>query len=290
MLVAVIGTSGQLAIELRRQPAPAGVELVPAYKVDLADATAVKAYLDHTQPALIINAGAYTAVDKAESERERAFAVNAAGPGTLASWCVKHNAALVHVSTDYVFAGSKVGPYNESDDTAPLGVYGQSKLAGENAIRSAIEQYVIVRTSWVFSAHGSNFVKTMLRLAAERDELRVVADQYGRPTAASDLAVALWQVAARIQSGTPRFGTFHFAGAGETTWHGFAQAIVDEQARYTGKRPRVTPIATHEYPTPARRPQNSILSTNAFEQAFKLTPRPWPHGLSEVVSELLAKR
>ena len=141
-----------------------------------------------------------------------------------------------------VLSVRKVGAYNEADDTAPLGAYGESKLSGENAVRSALEQYVILRTSWVFSAHGANFVKTMLRLAAERDELRVVADQFGRPTPASDLAAAIWHVAARIQSGAPRFGTFHFAGAGETTWHAFAQAIIDEQARYTGKHPRVTPI------------------------------------------------
>lgn len=290
MRAVVIGTSGQLALELRRQVCPSGIELIAPVKLDLTNTEQLVRELDQLRPALIINAGAYTAVDKAETERERAFAVNAAGPATLAGWSQRNGAALIHVSTDYVFDGAKTIAYNESDDTAPLGAYGESKLAGENAVRSAIEQYVIVRTSWVFSAHGSNFVKTMLRLASERDELRVVADQYGRPTAASDLAVALWQVAARIQSGTPRFGTFHFAGSGETTWHAFAQAIVDEQARYTGKRPRVTPIATHEYPTPARRPQNSILSTNAFEQAFKLTPRPWQQALSEVVGELLAKR
>ncbi len=288
MRAVVVGQSGQLALELRQQPCPAGLELLPSTKLDLTDPGALTAALDGARPQLILNAGAYTAVDRAEADRDRAFAVNAAGPTTLANWCARNGAALIHVSTDYVFDGTKLGPYNEADDTAPLGVYGASKLSGENGVRTALEQHVIVRTSWVFSAHGSNFVKTMLRLATERDELRVVADQHGRPTAARDLAHAVWHIASRIQSGTPRFGTFHFAGAGETTWHGFAQAIVDEQARYTGRRPRVAPITTLEYPTPAKRPANSVLSTNAFEQAFKLAPRPWQHGLAEAVRELVA--
>jgi dTDP-4-dehydrorhamnose reductase len=286
MRVVVIGTSGQLATELRRQPCPAGIELLPAQKLDISGAQELSAYLDQTRPALVINAAAYTAVDRAEAERERAFAVNAEGPATLAGWCASNAAALVHVSTDYVFDGSKASAYNESDETAPLGIYGASKLAGEVAIRAALDQHVILRTSWVFSAHGNNFVKTMLRLAAEREELRVVADQHGRPTAAADLAVAVLHVACAIESGVPRFGTFHFAGAGDTTWHGFAQAIIDEQAALTGKRPRVTPITTQDYPTPAKRPTNSVLSTNAFEQAFKLAPRPWRQGLHDVIREL----
>jgi dTDP-4-dehydrorhamnose reductase len=289
MRAIVIGTSGQLALELRRRPCPASLELLPPHKLDVTDSASVSAYLDQERPELVLNASAYTAVDKAESddERPRAFAVNAEGPRSLALWCARHGATLVHVSTDYVFDGSKVGPYNEADDLSPLGVYGHSKLAGEDAVRSECERHVILRTSWVFSAHGHNFVKTMLRLAAERPELRVVADQQGRPTAAADLADAVLLVASRVAEGKPRYGAFHFAGAGETTWHGFAQAIVDEQAQLTGKRPVVTPIATADYPTPAKRPANSVLATSAFTQAFGRTPRPWREGLREVVRELL---
>lgn len=287
MRAIVIGTYGQLALELQRRPLPAGLELLPLNQLDITDAASLTAHLDQARPDIVLNAAAYTAVDKAESERELAFAVNATGPATLASWCAQSGASIIHCSTDYVFDGTKVGAYNEADETAPLGVYGASKLAGEDAVRLAGERHVILRTSWVFSAHGHNFVRTMLRLAAEREELRVVADQHGRPTAAADLADAMLLVAGRIVAGKPRYGTFHFAGAGETTWHGFAQAIVQEQAQRTGKLPRVVPIATHEYPTPAKRPANSVLATNAFSQAFGVTPRPWRDGLQEVVRELL---
>jgi dTDP-4-dehydrorhamnose reductase len=227
MRAIVIGTSGQLAIELRRRPCPVGLELLSPVKVDVTDAVGLMRQLEDLRPDLVLNASAYTAVDRAESERERAFAVNAAGPQTLAAWCTQRGAALVHVSTDYVFDGNKRGPYLESDAPAPVGAYGESKLAGEEAVRNGCARHVILRTSWVFSAHGQNFLKTMLRLAAERDELRVVADQHGRPTAASDLADAMLSVASRIRASTASFGTYHFAGSGETTWHGFAQAIVD---------------------------------------------------------------
>jgi dTDP-4-dehydrorhamnose reductase len=259
-------------------------------KLDVTDNVGLTSKLDELGPELVLNASAYTAVDRAESERDRAFAVNAEGPQALAAWCTQHGAALVHVSTDYVFDGTKRAPYVETDATAPLGAYGESKLAGEEAVRNACAQHVILRTSWVFSAHGQNFLKTMLRLAAERDELRVVADQHGRPTAASDLADAMLLVASRIRARTASFGTYHFAGSGETTWHGFAQAIVDEQAAVTGKKPRVTPIATHEYPTPARRPANSVLATSAFELAYGKAPRPWRDGAHEAIGELLTAR
>jgi dTDP-4-dehydrorhamnose reductase len=286
MRAIVIGTSGQLATELRRRSCPAGIELLPALKVDVTDAAGLTRTLDELRPELMLNASAYTAVDRAESEPDRAFAVNATGPKTMAEWCARHGAALVHVSTDYVFDGSKRSAYVETDATAPLGVYGESKLAGEEAVRSGCAQHVTLRTSWVFSAHGQNFLKTMLRLAAERDELRVVADQQGRPTAANDLADAMLLVASRIRAGAPSFGTYHFAGSGETTWHGFAQAHVDEQAPITGKKPRVTPITTQAYPTPAKRPANSVLATAAFEHAFGVVPRHWRDGVREAFSEL----
>lgn len=286
MRVTIIGTSGQLATELRRRPWSAGLVALPAEKVDVADAAATRALLDRQQPDLVVNASAYTAVDRAETESERAFAVNESGPRTLAEWCEQRGAALIHVSTDYVFNGQKVGAYVEDDSTAPLGVYGASKLAGEAAIRAALPRHVMLRTSWVFSAHGQNFVKTMLRLARERDELRVVGDQLGRPTGAADLADAVLRVAARIQAGSTSWGTFHFAGADATSWHGFAQAIVLEQAPHTKREPRVTAITTADYPTPAKRPANSVLDTTRFENTFGLSPRPWRDGLHEVVQEL----
>ena len=286
MRVAIIGTSGQLATELRRRPWGSGLVPCVPEKVDITDTAQLPRLLDRLQPDLVLNASAYTAVDRAEEERERAFAVNATGPGNLAAWCSSHGAALVHVSTDYVFDGRKPSAYVEADVTAPLGVYGASKLAGEEALRATLARHVILRTSWVFSAHGQNFVKTMLRLARERDELRVVADQHGKPTSAADLADAMIHVARHIGEGTASWGTFHFAGAGPTTWHGFAQAIVEEQATTTGRRPTVTPIGTADYPTPAQRPRNSVLDTSRFEAAYGLAPRSWRADLHDVVVEL----
>lgn len=288
MRTLVIGTTGQVALELRRNPHPPAIDLVPPRKVDLADESAVLSLLDGEQPRLVLNAGAYTAVDRAETERERAFAVNAAGPGILARWCEQHSAALVHLSTDYVFDGTKRSPYLVDDATGPINTYGESKLAGELEVRAALGRHLIVRTSWVFSAHGQNFVKTMLRLARERDELRVVADQLGRPTPAADLAAALWRAAAQLAAGDEHsWGTYHFAGAGETSWHGFADAIVDEQRALTGKSPSVKAIATADFPTPAKRPQSSILDTSRFEAAFRYAPAHWREGLRAVVQELL---
>ena len=258
-------------------------------KVDISVDSQVSALLERERPALVLNAAAYTAVDRAEVEREQAFAVNETGPSLIARWCTANRAALIHVSTDYVFDGAKAAAYVEEDATAPLGVYGESKLAGEVAVRGALERHLILRTSWVFSAYSQNFVKTMLRLAGERDELRVVADQVGRPTAAADLANAMLTLAERLAQGAELdWGTYHFAGAGSTSWHGFAEAIVEEQAPLTGKKPRVTPITTADYPTPARRPQSSVLDTSRFERTFGITPAPWRDGLRTVVRELVS--
>lgn len=288
MRTVVIGTSGQLALELHRAERSSAIALAAPRKLELADAPAVERWLDETNPELVINAAAYTAVDRAETERQRAFEVNAQGPATLAAWCQRRGAALIHVSTDYVFDGAKAGSYLANDPTGPLSVYGESKLAGEEGVRNTLPRHLILRTSWVFSAHGQNFVKTMLRLARERDELRVVADQHGRPTPAAELARVIWAVSERRAAGEELpWGTYHAAGAGSTNWHAFAEAIVEEQASYTGRRPRVVPIATQDYPTPARRPQNSTLDTASFEAAFGVELRPWREGLRDVVRELL---
>ena len=288
MRVVVIGTSGQLATELRRQVPAGALELVEAEELDASSKPALYDLLDRTGPQLVVNAAAYTAVDRAETDVERAYAVNEIAPKLLAEWCEAKGAALLHVSTDYVFDGQKTGAYREQDAPAPLGVYGKSKLAGELAVQGTLTRHLILRTSWVFSAHGQNFVKTMLRLARERDELRVVADQHGRPTAAADLARVLWLLGQRWAAGEElSWGTYHFAGAGETTWHGFATAIVEAQSSFTGRTPRVIPIDTAQYPTPARRPQNSVLDTSRFERTFGLFPNAWQDDLSEVVHQLL---
>jgi dTDP-4-dehydrorhamnose reductase len=284
---AVIGTSGQLALALRRHSLPRGFSLIPAEKVNVADRAALFSLLERDRPDLVINASGYTAVDKAETEREQAFRINADGPHWLAQWCNERGSTLIHVSTDYVFDGRQTTPYSESTAANPLNVYGASKLAGEVRIADALERHVIVRTSWVFSADGQNFVKTMLRLANEREELRIVSDQHGRPTAANDLASALWRVATRLAEGAQNYGTFHFAGAGATTWYDFAGAIMGERSLEGLPAPRLVPIMTADYPTPAPRPAHSVLETSRFESAFDVSPRPWRIGLREALALLL---
>jgi dTDP-4-dehydrorhamnose reductase len=288
MGVLVVGTSGQLATALYRLAPAIGTKLLPPAKLDLTNPTRLLQELDARHPSVILNAGAYTAVDKAETEADRAFAINGAGPAVLASWCATNGAALIHVSTDYVFDGTKSGGYVEEDSTSPLGVYGASKLAGEQAIMERLARHLILRVSWVFSATGQNFVKTMLKLASQRDELRVVADQVGKPTSAGELARVMLQLASELDEPGFPWGTYHFACPDATSWHGFAQAIVDAQAPLTGRRPVVTPIRTADYPTPARRPANSVLDCSRFAATFGMTPRAWRDELSMIVRELVA--
>jgi dTDP-4-dehydrorhamnose reductase len=245
--------------------------------------------LDRIRPAFLVNAAAYTAVDKAESEPEATARANEEGPRVLAEAAARAGIPLVHISTDYVFDGRKAGAYAEDDPTAPLGVYGATKLAGEEAVRTALPQHVILRTAWVYGRHGRNFLKTMLKLAGERPELRVVADQRGSPTSADDIAAAILRVAEAAGKGRARWGTFHFAGSGETTWHGFAARIVSEQAALTGKHPDVVPITTADHPTPARRPANSVLDSGRFAAAFGYRARPWEDETRRIVQALLSK-
>lgn len=290
MQVIIVGSGGQLGSELRRAKWPAGMDVLALTEseLDITDEQATKRALQGAN--LVINAAAYTAVDKAESDEALAFRVNRDGPSNLARGCAP-DAPLLHVSTDYVFDGSKLGAYLEDDAVAPLGVYGASKAAGETAVRNGHRKHIIVRTSWVVSAFGQNFVKTMLRLASERDHLRVVADQVGRPTPAKDLATVLVHIARRYHEGSPiPWGTYHFAAAGCTSWHGLATEVVELQARHTGRRPTVEPITTEDYPTPARRPKNSELDTRKLEAALDFKIAPWQTGLADVVDELLAKR
>jgi dTDP-4-dehydrorhamnose reductase len=283
------GTTGQLGIELTRQAAARGVELVALSRgeADFVDPEACAAKVAEHRPDLVVIAAAFTAVDQAESERELAFRINAETPGAIAHACQATGAAVVGFSSDYVFAGEAAAPYREDDETAPLSAYGASKLAGEAAILSACERALVLRTSWLVSAHGKNFVKTMLRLAAEGRPLRVVDDQSGRPTAAADLAGFVLDAAealAKAPAGDPRFGLFHFANAGETTWRRFAEAIFE--AALGREAPSVQPITTAEFPTPARRPRRGALDTGKLERVFGYRPRPWREALAEIAAEL----
>ena len=292
--ILVFGGTGQIGREVRRAAWPASVKLVALERsaCDITQPAAVGAVIARQRPDLVINLAAYTAVDRAESEPDTAWAVNCAGAAHIAAICGEDGTPLVHLSTDYVFNGRKSGAYNELDPVDPLNVYGRSKEAGERAVRAALPHYIIFRTSWVYGAYGSNFVKTILRLGSEKPVLRVVADQYGCPTAAADIASALVVVAQQIAHARMDWGTFHFAGAGSTTWHAFAEAIIELAGQFGAwsqrPRPHVEPITTDQYPTPARRPMNSALDCEKIA-AFGISPSPWRSSLAAVVRELLGE-
>ena len=285
--ILVIGRSGQLARALGAADWPQGIALEcrGRAEIDLARPAVARAAVIAAKPDLVINAAAYTAVDKAESEPELAFTVNRDGPAALAEACRAIAAPLIHVSTDYVFDGSKTGPYVEEDPVHPVSVYGASKEAGESAIRARLPAHVILRTAWVYAPQGQNFVRTMLRLGRERPEIRVVDDQTGCPTAAAELARAVQAAAIRLLESGRDYGTFHFCGAGETSWFGFAQAIFELAGE---PRPRVVPIATREYPTPARRPANSVLDSAKFARLYGVTARPWRDSLARCLKDIAA--
>lgn len=288
MKLLVLGGAGQVGRELCRLRWPNGYSLVALDRagIDIADRDAVFAMVRRERPQIIVNAAAYTAVDRAETEPDTAWAANCTGPANLAAASAEAGIPLVHLSTDYVFDGTKTGPYREDDPVNPLGVYGESKEAGDRAIRDAGSEHVILRTAWVYSVHGHNFVKTMLRLGAERPLLRVVADQTGSPTSAADIAAAIRDIVRQIEAGKARWGTYHFAGAGAVTWHGFAEAIFELAAPWRGPPPRVEAITTAEYPTPARRPKNSALDCAKIGAAYGIAPRPWRAALADVIREL----
>jgi dTDP-4-dehydrorhamnose reductase len=298
MKLLVLGSGGQVGRELCRLAWPAGYTVAAHDRdgIDITRREAVVAAVARERPDFIINAAAYTAVDRAESEPDAAWAGNCTGPANLAAACHDAGVPLVHLSTDYVFDGTKSDAYREDDPVNPLGVYGRSKEAGDSAVRSALLQHVIVRTAWVYSAHGSNFVKTMLRLGAglqptvlsrgERPVLRVVADQTGSPTSAADIAAAIGAIVQQIAAGNTNWGTYHFAGGGRVTWHGFAEAIFDLAAPWRGTPPLVEAITTADYPTAARRPANSVLDCSRIGAAFGIVPRPWRAALAEVIREL----
>lgn len=287
--ILVVGESGQLARELSRASWDAEVELTFAGReiIDLARPETATAVVGALKPDLVVNAAAYTAVDKAESDEEHAFLVNREGPAALARAAAAIGAPLIHVSTDYVFAGDKAGPYTEDDPVAPVSVYGRSKEAGERAVRETLERHFILRTAWVYSPFGNNFVKTMLRLGAEREELRVVADQHGCPTAAADIAAAIVRLAAADQG----WGTYHYTGAEPTTWHGFAEAIFAGAAVRGFRVPReVVAIGTADYPTPAARPANSVLDCSKIARVHGIVARNWREALEDCLDTLIGPR
>ena len=289
MKILVFGGGGQVGSELSELPWPdsATAHAPGRADVDLCDSDAVSRLVASNDWSCVINLAAYTAVDKAETDVVACWRTNALGPAILADATRARNLPLIHVSTDYVFDGSKAEPYTEDDQTNPLGVYGASKLAGELAVRTANPRHVILRTAWVIGRYGSNFVKTMLRLAGDRDEIRVVSDQRGTPTGAGDLASALVSVAERVSAGPDHpVGIFNFANTGETTWAGLAEAVLRESAERGGPSAKVVPITTADYPTAARRPPNSRLSTDRIRAEFGVEPLPWEDAVSEIVGNL----
>lgn len=288
--VLVFGKTGQLATGFQRLVWPQGwtARYLGRDDADLQSPDTVSAIIQTQRPDLVINAAAYTAVDKAQSEPDIARRINAVSPGMMASAAAILGVPFVTVSTDYVFDGKKPSPYQEDDPVAPLGVYGATKEEGERLVRAANSRHLILRTSWVYSAWGANFVRTMLRLGAEKSVLRVVADQYGRPTSAGDLAGAVLRASQYVMAGKGAFGTFHVANADQASWHGFAEAIFAKaRTRHVRTPERVEAITTADYPTPAARPANSVLATEKFTSVFGFALRPWQTALDEVMEELL---
>jgi dTDP-4-dehydrorhamnose reductase len=286
MRILVTGRNGQLATALIEQAAKwPGNDVIAMGRpeLDFEDLASIGPAIAGMRPDLVVNAAAYTAVDKAEQEAEKAFAVNRDGAAAAAAAAARLAVPFIHVSTDYVYPGTKPEPYVESDATGPLGVYARSKLEGEIAVRAAHPSALILRTSWVYSPFGANFVKTMLRIGKDRAEVSVVDDQIGNPTSALDLAEAILRIAPGLDAG----GTYHLCGSGDVTWCGFAREIFALSKARGGPAPKVKAITTADYPTPARRPANSRMSTDAFAARFGFRLRPWQEALAETVARLV---
>src|SRR5262245_2284487 len=288
----LLGGSGQVGTEFQGLPLPRGIERVAPDEgsLDLTDRDALDNVIAEGSWSAVINAAAYTDVDRAESEEAKALAINGEAPARLAAATSRLGIPLVHISTDYVFDGRKGAPYVESDAPSPLNAYGRTKLVGEQGVAAGNPRHVIVRTSWVYSPYGRNFVRTILRLASERERLTIVADQRGCPTAAQDVANACLSLALRCASSRESgpYGLYHFAGGGEASWHEFAKTIV-ELARLP-RSIEVAPIRTEDYPTPARRPIDSRLDCGALDRDFRIKPRPWREALKDTLDRLLASK
>lgn len=287
MKILVFGATGQVARELRRHRAQGiSLQALDRAAADLCDPQACARIVRDCDADAIINAAAYTAVDRAETDEDTATRVNAAAPAAMARAAAEKNIPLLHVSTDYVFDGTGAAPYAPDAATGPLGAYGRSKLAGETGVREAGGRHVILRTSWVFSAHGNNFVKTMRRLGAERPTVSVVADQFGGPTAAADIAAALMRIAQQLCAGHGQGGTYHFSGAPDVSWAGFAREIFAQ----SGLACAVQDIPASSYPTPARRPANSRLDCSTLASDFGISRPDWRLALAQVLAELESSR
>jgi dTDP-4-dehydrorhamnose reductase len=288
--ILVAGKSGQLARCLLDSTVLHNVPIVAVGRpeLDLESGEGIDRVMAAVGPSAIVNAAAYTAVDRAEAESERAFAVNCDGAALLAAGAARRGIPFIQISTDYVFDGSKRSPYREDDVPAPQNVYGSSKLAGEIAVLKACPGAAVIRTSWVYSPYGNNFVRTMLRLSDEQPVVRIVEDQRGTPTSAADLAVAILAIAEQLRSanGSDDAGIYHLAGDGETSWHGFATAVFASLARRGRRVPTLQAITTAEYPTPARRPKNSCLDSSKAERIFGVRLPPWRSSLEECLDQL----
>jgi dTDP-4-dehydrorhamnose reductase len=288
--VLVFGAGGQVGRELMRRPAPQGFSIfgLTHAESDISDRKMIDEAVQRHSPDIIVNAAAYTAVDKAEVDVDRAFAVNELGARNLASAAQSIGAVLVHLSTNYVFDGRKTEAYVEDDPVAPSNTYGHSKEAGERHIRETTPRHLILRTAWVYSTHGSNFLKTMVRLAREREVVRVVSDQHGTPTSATDLTDAILAIFSRLSETIASFGTFHLTNAGRTTWDGFAREVFTNLAQRGDPVAQLEAIGTADYPTVAKRPAMSVLNCQKISSAYGIRLRPWQTGIAATLNTLLA--
>lgn len=289
-ILLIPGGKGQVGVEVSAQAAQYGFRPVPLDlpEFDLTDKTSVQAAFTEYTPDCVINCAAYTAVDKAESDQDTAYAVNCTATEHLATHCAHANIPFLHISTDYVFSGDKKGLYTELDETGPMAVYGTSKLAGEEILRQRWEKHIILRTAWVYGVHGNNFIKTMLRVGKERGALSVVNDQHGSPTNAGDIAETLLTIAAQLRAGkSDAYGTYHYTGDGVTTWHDFAAQIFSTLKDVENIEVGLTPITTADYPTPAKRPHNSALDCTKITHNFGIKPKDWRQRVDQTTRVIL---
>jgi dTDP-4-dehydrorhamnose reductase len=294
MRILIVGGQGQLGWELARQASLFHIDAVvrDIPKIDITRPESITHNMRISALDLIVNAAAYTQVDRAEEDWQTAMAINGHGPGNLAHACVQAGIPLIHISTDFVFDGSLTRPYRENDPVAPLGVYGKTKAAGEAAVRDTLAEHIIIRTAWLYGVHGHNFVKTMLHLAKERDRLKVVDDQQGSPTAAADLAAAILHICSHIRNhGHAPWGTYHYCGRGLTTWHGLAQKAIELAAKHTALKVReITPIPAAHYPTPARRPAYSAMDCTKICRTFGISIPFWENSLAMTIDQIFGQR
>ena len=288
--ILVFGARGQVGREIVALAAARGLAVAGLSRADadITNETTVRVAIEVHRPAVVVNGAAYTSVDRAEREPEIAAAANVTGPAVLAAVCASTGVPFIHISCDYVFNGAKKSAYVESDRVAPISVYGRTKAEGEAKVRELCPRHVILRTSWIYGLHGQNFLRNVVKLASERDELRMVVDQIGCPTAAIDIAEAVLAVARKLATEAKVSGIFHFAGTGATSRHGFAAEIVQRQAIFTGRTPKLAEIKMAEYPVAAKRPLNCELDSSRFRAAFGYSAAPWQHRVAEVVAALLA--